>query len=118
MECSMTFFDRVQELLLQHGMTSADLSRAIGISQASINGWKNGSLPRADAAYKTAQLLNTSVEYLVNGSGAEPIPHAVLDAAYKLAALPPPFQQIAIDTIESCFRQQAAEQSSEISSAV
>ncbi|SEP83752.1 Helix-turn-helix [Treponema bryantii] len=65
----MTFWERVEQALEQNNITEAELSRRIGVSQAGITGWKQrGSIPRADVAIKTAEVLNTSVDYLVNGS--------------------------------------------------
>ena len=65
----MTFWQRVEQALKENHITEAELSRRIGFTQAGINGWKaRGALPRADIAIKTANVLNTSVEYLINGT--------------------------------------------------
>ena len=65
----MTFWQRVEKALKDNNITEAELSRRIGFTQAGINGWKvKGALPRADIAIKTASVLNTTVEYLINGS--------------------------------------------------
>lgn len=64
----MTFWERVESALNDNNISEAELSKQIGLSQASITGWKTrGSIPRADIAYKTAEILNTTVEYLVSG---------------------------------------------------
>ena len=64
----MTFWERVKSALSENDLTEADLSRELNLTQASITGWKvKGSIPRADIACKTAKLLNTSVEYLIDG---------------------------------------------------
>ncbi len=64
----MTFWERVESALNDKNITEAELGRRIGLAQASINGWKTkGSIPRADIAYKTAEVLSTTVEYLVCG---------------------------------------------------
>lgn len=64
----MTFWERVKTALSENDLTEADLSRELNLTQASITGWKvKGSIPRADIACKTAKLLNTSVEYLIDG---------------------------------------------------
>ena len=64
----MTFWERVKTALSENNLTEADLSRELNLTQASITGWKfKGSIPRADIACKTAKLLNTSVEYLIDG---------------------------------------------------
>ena len=65
----MTFWERVEKALSENKITEAELSRRIGFTQAGISGWKTrGTIPRADIALKTAQVLNTSVDYLVNGT--------------------------------------------------
>ena len=64
----MTFWERVESALNDNNISEAELSRRIGLNQSSINAWKiRGSIPRADIACKTAHILNTTVEYLMNG---------------------------------------------------
>lgn len=105
----MTFYERTKELLERRNMTFADLSRIIHISQPSMNGWKNGSTPRADVAYNIAKLLNTTVEYLIAGE-EELIPHDVLDFAYETMALPPMFKQFMFDQLEMYKRRQSEQE--------
>lgn len=65
----MTFWQRVESALTDNNISEAELSRRIGLNQSSINAWKvRGSIPRADIACKTADILNTSVEYLMYGN--------------------------------------------------
>ncbi|MBR6081198.1 MAG: helix-turn-helix transcriptional regulator [Treponema sp.] len=64
----MTFWKRLEQILIEKDMTEAELSRQIGYSQAGINGWKTkGNIPIADVAVKVAKLLGTTVEYLILG---------------------------------------------------
>lgn len=64
----MTFWDRLEKALYEKKMTIADLSRELGITSPSISGWKvRGAIPRADLAVKTAKILGTTVEYLIEG---------------------------------------------------
>lgn len=95
----MTFYERMQQMLSAKSMTAADLSRIILISQPSINGWKNGSVPRADVACKVAKVLNTTVEYLVTGE-TEDIPKDIIDLAYEISALPKVFRDSIIGSVE------------------
>ncbi len=68
----MTFWERLESALQENNITEAQLSRLLGLNQASIVGWKyRGSLPRADVAVKTAEILKTTVEYLINGKPVE-----------------------------------------------
>lgn len=40
----MDFWQRLEDRLWEKRMSAAELARHIGISPASVNGWKNGSL--------------------------------------------------------------------------
>lgn len=65
----MTFWERLESALDKNNYTMADLGRKIDLSPTVIFSWKNrGSIPRADIACKTAKALNTTVEYLINGT--------------------------------------------------
>lgn len=68
----MSFWERLESALQENNITEAQLSRLLGINQSSIVGWKyRGSLPRADVAVKTAKILKTTVEYLIDGKPVE-----------------------------------------------
>lgn len=107
----MTFYDRMQQLLSEKNMTAADLSRVILITPPSINGWKNGSLPRADIACKVAKALNTTVEYLVTGE-VEEVPKDIIDLAYEISSLPKVFRDSITGSVE-LFKSQLSEQGME-----
>ena len=65
----MTFWERLESALSENDCTMADLGRKIQLSPTVINSWKTrGSIPRADIACKTAKALNTTVEYLIDGT--------------------------------------------------
>ena len=69
-----TFWERVESALKSNHITEAELSRRIGFTQAGINGWKTrDAIPRADIAIKTAEVLNTTVEYLVTWNHSKTI---------------------------------------------
>lgn len=68
----MTFWERLEIALKEKNLNIADLSREINISSPSVQGWKQkGSIPRADIACKVAEVLDTTVEYLINGDTSE-----------------------------------------------
>lgn len=68
----MTFWERVENALIENNISEAELSRRLGYTQSGVNGWKaKGAIPRADIALKTADILNTTVEYLINGRAPE-----------------------------------------------
>ena len=66
----MTFWERFEQALEDNKITASELSRTIGVASSVIYAWKmRDSIPRADIAVKVAEELNTTVEYLVTGTG-------------------------------------------------
>lgn len=64
----MTFWQRLENALEEKNITAADLSKILGVTSSVIYSWKlRESIPRADIAVKVAEVLDTSVEYLING---------------------------------------------------
>ena len=69
----MTFWDRLEKALDENNVTASELSRTIGVASSVIYSWKlRDSIPRADIACKTAEVLNTTVEYLITGNTPSP----------------------------------------------
>lgn len=65
----MTFWNRLEQALKDNNITASELSRTLGVASSVVNSWKiRGSIPRADIACDTARALNTTVEYLINGT--------------------------------------------------
>lgn len=63
------FWNRLEKALKDNNITSAELSRKIGVAPSVVNSWKiRDSIPRADIACKTAEALGTTVEYLITGN--------------------------------------------------
>lgn len=64
------FFERIDELLKTKKLTQKDLCQGIGLASVqTYSNWKlRNSIPAADIAFKIAQYLNTTVEYLLTGS--------------------------------------------------
>ena len=65
----MNFFERVKTLVkLRTKTTLRGFIESLGINyETYYSGRRLNNLPRADEAYKIAQALNTTVEYLVTG---------------------------------------------------
>lgn len=63
----MTFYERCEQLAKENKVTMKELGIAVGVTGASITGWKTGSLPRVDIAVKVAKYFGVTVEYLVEG---------------------------------------------------
>ena len=47
------------------GLSNADVARAIGVTAASMTGWKKGSMPTIDKLKATCKLLDVSADYLL-----------------------------------------------------
>lgn len=54
----------------RRGLTEVAVASAAKVSQATVNAWRAGSIPRADALHRLAVYLGVSMEYLLTGSGA------------------------------------------------
>ena len=66
----MDKFDAAQFWLRYKKLAAKDLPVLVktGISQPTLSSWRRKRLfPRADEAYRIAQAINTSIEYLVSG---------------------------------------------------
>lgn len=64
----MTFWQRLENALKEKNITASDLSKILGVTSSVVYSWKlRESIPRADIAVKVAEVLDTSVEYLING---------------------------------------------------
>lgn len=67
----MNFWERVDDLLDQKGITKKELAEKVDIDPSTISkGLKENTMPAADKAVLIAQFLNTSVEYLVTGKNS------------------------------------------------
>lgn len=65
----MSFGDNLREMMKAMDITASELSVKTDISKDTINSYlkTNGPIPSADKAVKIADILNTSVEFLVTG---------------------------------------------------
>jgi transcriptional regulator with XRE-family HTH domain len=62
---SVIFASRLRALSASHGATQMVLSKAFGVSQASVSKWFNGSVPKPDLLPKIAAYFNVSVDHLL-----------------------------------------------------
>ena len=68
----MAFIKNVVEELDFQGKTQSQLAEYLGVNKAAISMWiKRDSIPAADTAYKVAQFLGVSLEYLLTGQKEE-----------------------------------------------
>jgi len=67
-----TLGERIQELRKQKGVAQQRLAELIDVSKSMINRYENkGVQPPADILNKIANVLDTSVDYLINGNEDE-----------------------------------------------
>lgn len=82
------FWSRVKILIKQNGFTQRSLSESIGLSPRTLEIMMNrGSVPDAFQTYKIAQLLNTSVEYLITGKESSPSSAELSELKQKIREL-------------------------------
>ena len=66
------FYEFLRVELIFNGYTIKEFAGIIGIPYATMLTYLNkGSIPRADVAVRIAQVLHTSVEYLITGKNIE-----------------------------------------------
>lgn len=64
----MTFYDRLDSLLVENREIKSRFAKTIGIQYQSLVDWKKrGTIPSADVAIKIANYFNVSVEWLITG---------------------------------------------------
>jgi transcriptional regulator with XRE-family HTH domain len=64
--------NRIQELRKQAGLSQTDLAGKIDLSKSQMIRYENkGVQPPADILNKLADVLNTTVDYLINGNSNE-----------------------------------------------
>lgn len=74
----MAMYDVYEKLRNEKGLSNAEVSRATGVSTATLSQWKTGRYtPKMDKLEKIVSFLSVPVEYLVTGS----LPSMDLDAA-------------------------------------
>jgi transcriptional regulator with XRE-family HTH domain len=91
----MDFWDRIDTLIKQEKTSYAYIARKLGKRESTVSGWhREGAkhtIPRADYVVIIAEILGTTVEYLVTGEeikvpGLSPEALKIARAADKLNA--------------------------------
>lgn len=107
---------RTQELRKANNMSQNDLAGQIGISKAQMSRYEaKGVQPPADILNKIADVLNTSVDYLINGNTDEKakatLKNAELLKRFKeMEQLPEQDQNILLNVISAYIRDFKAKQ--------
>ena len=64
--------DRIQELRKQNKLSQVELANKIGVSKSQMIRYENkGVQPPADILNKLADVLSTSIDYIINGNSGE-----------------------------------------------
>mgnify|MGYP002535925270 CR=1 FL=1 len=72
------FYDNFVRLCNRMGKSPSSVATEIGLSRASVSGWKNGKKPTDATAMKLADYLGVSVDYLLgNEQKEEPQPEQI-----------------------------------------
>jgi transcriptional regulator with XRE-family HTH domain len=67
-----TLSERIQYVRKQQGISQQELAAKVQVSKSMVNRYENkGVQPPADVLNKIATILNTSVDYLINGEHDE-----------------------------------------------
>ena len=65
-------YGRFSSMLQDQDITPYKVSKNTGIATATLSDWKNGkSMPKQDKMQKIADMLGTTVNYLINGTSVE-----------------------------------------------
>ncbi len=74
------FAERIKELRKRKGLSQAELAEAMGVHFAQVSRYERGETkPNAEAMTKLAQVLETSTDFLMNGTTDETAVSAGLD---------------------------------------
>ena len=80
--------ERIRGLRLARGLTLQQVGDAFGISRGSVSSWESGAnQPDPRKLQRLAELLDTTVEFLVTGTGSAPQPN-LGEAAATLPFVP------------------------------
>jgi transcriptional regulator with XRE-family HTH domain len=98
----MDFGERLEILLKNKGITQKSLAEQLSIRRPLISEWKkNGSYPYADVAVRMANVLGTTVEYLIAGKDPKGLSEDSLKIALAAEQLSPEGRKVALTQVEA-----------------
>jgi transcriptional regulator with XRE-family HTH domain len=107
-----TINDRVAETITQSGRSQADLARAIGVSRATVNDWKNGRTKnlRMENLFALADALGISARWLAIGKGPkrDPMSIAPIRNLAQILLDEPPSTQRAFESMAASIAEERA----------
>ena len=62
------FYTRIKELCKVRGIAVTNMLKDLGLSTGNTGAWKQGKLPTGEILSRLAEYLDTSIDYLVNGT--------------------------------------------------
>lgn len=68
-----SFAERLREMMGLRKLTQQSLADAVGVSQATVFKWLNGTLPRSGELYRLAKFLGKPMEWMMEGTPAAPM---------------------------------------------
>ena len=109
---TMTSFLKNLETLLNQksGITQKDICIAANLDKSAYNMWKKGSLPKVDAAFKIAQFLGTSVEFLMTGEDPQGITSDEIQLVCKWRLIGAESRRTALLIIDDAYEKAVAAQ--------
>ncbi|MBT4328477.1 MAG: helix-turn-helix transcriptional regulator [Gammaproteobacteria bacterium] len=65
--------ERIRKSRIEHGISSSELARAVGVTSAAVSRWENGLVKnlKMEHLFTIARLLNLNPEWLATGRGRE-----------------------------------------------
>lgn len=68
------FYERLEKVCHEHGMSVAEACQIAGLHRSTHTVWKTGSTPSKRSVAKLANVLCTTVEYLLDGDASDANP--------------------------------------------
>ena len=85
---------RIRERRLQLGLKQKQLASKIGIAATNISMWESGTTsPKGENLVRLASALRVSPDWILYGGDLEPVDHALVQAEYTMARIPPLFER-------------------------
>ncbi|GHU94435.1 hypothetical protein FACS1894208_05500 [Clostridia bacterium] len=74
------FFQRIEALCLDKGISTTKLASAVGVGEATISGWRKGAAPRNNTIAQLASFFGVSPAYIA-GKSNDPVDYANIDTS-------------------------------------